>query len=180
MRVIVVALPKLEDAKKIKNVLIGHGFFHVVACPSASLALQTVNQHEYGLVISALRLPDMYYLELYDSLPDYFEFILLGKADRLAEAEHGILSLAAPFKVLDLVNTAEMALCQLERRIKKEKSVRKRSEKEETDIKNAKRLLMERNHFSEEDAHRYLQKCSMDTGSNMAETAQMILCLLFE
>ena len=39
---------------------------------------------------------------------------------------------------------------------------------------------MERNHLSEEEAHRYIQKNSMDNGTNMVETAQMILTLLFE
>ena len=54
------------------------------------------------------------------------------------------------------------------------------SEREENYIKNAKALLMERNHLTEEEAHRYIQKSSMDNGTNMVETAQMILTLLFE
>ena len=41
-------------------------------------------------------------------------------------------------------------------------------------------LLMERNYLTEEEAHKYLQKCSMDNGTNMVETAQMILTLLFD
>lgn len=28
--------------------------------------------------------------------------------------------------------------------------------------------------MSEEEAHRYMQKCSMDSGNNMVETAKMI------
>ena len=39
---------------------------------------------------------------------------------------------------------------------------------------------MERNNLTEEEAHRYIQKCSMDNATNMVETAQMILTLLFE
>ena len=35
---------------------------------------------------------------------------------------------------------------------------------------------MERNRLTEEEAHRYIQKCSMDSGNHMAETAEMILC----
>ena len=34
---------------------------------------------------------------------------------------------------------------------------------------------MERNHMTEEEAHRYLQKTSMDSGTNLVETAQMLL-----
>ena len=72
-----------------------------------------------------------------------------------------------------------MVLRQLERRFKKEKKPKARSEREENYIRNAKFLLMERNHLTEEEAHRYIQKSSMDNGTNMVETAQMILTLLF-
>ena len=63
---------------------------------------------------------------------------------------------------------------------KEKKKPKTRSWKEQNYISNAKFLLMERNHLSEEDAYRYIQKCSMDSGTNMVETAQMILTLLFE
>jgi response regulator NasT len=36
---------------------------------------------------------------------------------------------------------------------------------------------MERNSMTEEEAHRYLQKHSMDNGTNMVETAQMALAM---
>ena len=45
-------------------------------------------------------------------------------------------------------------------------------------INEAKALLMERNNLSEEEAHRYIQKRSMDNGTGLTETAQMILSLL--
>ena len=32
--------------------------------------------------------------------------------------------------------------------------------------------------MSEEEAHRYIQKCSMDSGTNMLETAQMVISLI--
>ena len=58
--------------------------------------------------------------------------------------------------------------------------MRKRSAEEKETINLAKALLMERNHMSEEEAHRYLQKNSMETGTNMLETAQMVLMILDE
>ena len=60
------------------------------------------------------------------------------------------------------------------------KKPKQRSWKEQNYISNAKMLLMERNHLSEEDAYRYIQKCSMDSGTNMVETAQMVLMLLYD
>ena len=37
---------------------------------------------------------------------------------------------------------------------------------------------MVRNNMSEEEAHRYIQKRSMDNGTGLIETAQMILSLM--
>ena len=54
------------------------------------------------------------------------------------------------------------------------------TEKEQNYISNAKMMLMQRNHLSEDDAYRYIQKSSMDSGTNMVETAQMLLMLLYE
>ena len=45
-------------------------------------------------------------------------------------------------------------------------------------IAKAKEVLMERNHMEEEEAHRYLQKCSMESGTGLVESAQMVLTLM--
>ena len=180
MSVVVIVLPKLEDAKKIRKILMGHGFPQVFAYATASAALSEIREHESGMVISGYHLKDLYYTELADSLPPHFELVLLGSASTVSAADTGILSLTTPLKVYDLVNTAEMVLHQMERMAKKARKPKRRSEREDNYIKNAKVLLMERNHLSEEEAHRYIQKSSMDNGTNMVETAQMILTLLFE
>lgn len=53
-----------------------------------------------------------------------------------------------------------------------------RSEQDTITINAAKALLMERNHMTEEEAHRYLQKHSMDNGTSLVETAQMVLSIM--
>ena len=45
-------------------------------------------------------------------------------------------------------------------------------------IDRAKAVLMERNNMTEAEAHRYLQKTSMDNGTGFTETAQMILSMM--
>ena len=59
MGVIVVVLPKLENAKKVKKILLEHGFQTVFACSSASSALQMVGEYsDAGYVLSGSgRLP---------------------------------------------------------------------------------------------------------------------------
>ena len=86
-----------------------------------------------------------------------------------------------PMKASALIDTVNDMLYHLERRIKKEKKKPKpRSEKEQNYISNAKRLLMEKNQMTEEEAYRHIQKCSMDSGTNMVETAQMLLMLMYD
>ena len=55
-----------------------------------------------------------------------------------------------------------------------------RSEEDQKVIQKAKELLMGRNGFSEEEAHRYIQKRSMDNGTELVEVSQMILSLMQE
>ena len=54
---------------------------------------------------------------------------------------------------------------------------RVRSQKEIDLIARAKEMLMRQSHMTEEEAHHYMQKCSMDSGTNLAEAAQMLLML---
>lgn len=54
------------------------------------------------------------------------------------------------------------------------------SAEEQGVLRRAKRLLMKRNHLTEAEAHRYLQKTSMDTGRSMMESAHMVTLLIPE
>ena len=93
----------------------------------------------------------------------------------------GIVGLSTPIKVYDLLNTVNMMLQSMDRRRKKRrKELKNRDSKQQETIRKAKELLMTRNNMSEEEAHRYLQKSSMDSGTNMVETAEMVLSIMAE
>lgn len=178
---IIIALPKLEDAKHISDILKRRGLETTAVCTNAASVLSQVHQLDSGIVICGSRLPDMYYIQLAEYLPDYFEMLMLGSAATIANCPSGILTLAFPIRPNDLLSTVEMMLQQQARRLKKLKAApKKRSEQEQNYINNAKQVLMERNHMTEQEAFRYIQKCSMDSGTNMVETAQMILLMICE
>ena len=181
MSSIVIVLPKIEDAKKIRSVLERHGLSVASVCNTASSALASASELGSGVMISGYRLPDMNYYDLAECLPKDFELLLLASARVICEVPSFILSVEMPMKAGDLVNTVNMILTQQERRRRKEKNKPKtRSWKEQNYISNAKMMLMQRNHLSEEDAYRYIQKSSMDSGTKMVETAQMLLMLFYE
>ena len=54
------------------------------------------------------------------------------------------------------------------------------TEEEQTVINQAKKVLMEKNNMSENEAHRYVQKSAMDSGRTMVETAVSILAIMYK
>ena len=86
------------------------------------------------------------------------------------------MAVTMPVKIYDLVNTVEMVLAQIERRYKKDKKKpKKRSEKEENYIKNAKLLLMETKGMTEEEAYRYIRELSRRKQLSMARVAGYLI-----
>ena len=181
MSSIVIALPKIEDARKIRSVLECHGLAVASLCSTASNALSSASELGNGVLICGYRLPDMNYLDLAECMPKDFEMLLLASQRIIDEAPNSVSTVQMPMKASALIDTVNDMLYHLERRIKKEKKKPKpRSEKEQNYISNAKRLLMEKNQMTEEEAYRHIQKCSMDSGTNMVETAQMLLMLMYD
>lgn len=178
---IIVALPKLEDAKRISEILKRRGLQPTAICTTASAVLSKVHQLDSGIVICGSRFSDMHYSQVAEYLPDCFEMLLIASATTLETCPPGIVTLELPFRPGDLLGTVEMMLMQQARRLKQLKAApKKRTEQEQNYINNAKWLLMERNHMTEQEAFRYIQKCSMDSGTNMVETAQMILLMIVD
>ena len=73
MSVIIIVLPKLDNAQNIKRILLTHGFQSAFACSSGASALQMAGQYECGIVLSGYHLSDMYYVELMENLPESYE-----------------------------------------------------------------------------------------------------------
>ena len=124
----------------------------------------------------------MMYSELREYLPDRFEMLLIASQGKWEEGlASGVMGLTMPIKAYDLMNTLQMMLQNMERRRRKrKKTIKSRTPEQEALIRKAKELLMARNNMTEEEAHRYLQKNSMDSGTNIVETAEMVLSIMNE
>ena len=177
---IIVALPRLEDAKGIKNVLVRSGFQVTGCCSTGAQAISQADGLHDGILICSYKLADMMYNELHECLPQGFEMLLVASQSVIQECYgNDIVCLAMPLKVNDLISTVNMMADQiLSRRSRQRLKARTRSAEEDALIQAAKELLMARNHMDEEEAHRYLQKCSMDSGTNLVETSQMVLSVM--
>lgn len=177
---LIVALPKPEDAKGIKNVLVRNGFRVTGVCTTGAQVISQADGLNDGIVICSYKLADMVYSHLRECLPAGFEMLLMASDRLLGQCSgEGIVCLSMPLKVNDLISTVGMMEEGIVRRRRKARMQHKaRGAEEEALIKEAKGVLMERNHLSEEEAHRYLQKCSMDSGTNLVETASMVLTMM--
>lgn len=175
---IIVAFPKAENARKIQALLIRSGFRVLSVCITGAQVMAAVDELTDGVVVSGYKFPDMMYNELRDELPSGFDMMLVAGRDSLQEVagRDGIVCVEMPIKAGDLVDTLSMMVEAAERRRKKRKSAPKVRSREEQDIiAEAKAILIERNNMTEEEAHRYLQKTSMDTGTGIVEAARMVM-----
>ena len=174
---IIVAFPRIENAQMIKGLLVRSGFKIISVCSTGAQVMSAVDELSEGIIVCGYKFPDMMYNELKEELPDSFDMMLVAGRANLQEAYgQGIVCVEMPIKAGDLVDTLEMLLEAAERRKRKRRSVPKlRSREEQELIEGAKAMLMERNSMTEKDAHRYLQKISMDSGTGLVETAQMVL-----
>lgn len=176
---IIVVFPKIENAKSIKNILVKNGFRVNAVCTAGAQALQHADMLGEGIVVCAGRLPDMMYTQLREYLPHYFQMLVVASCNQREEGTRdNVVFLTMPLKVHELVSTLEMMSNNLVRRRRKKPGPAKRSEEEKQQLQKAKQMLMERNNMTEEEAHRYIQKSSMDSGTGLVETAQMILSMM--
>ena len=177
---IVIAFPKKEVAQNIRKILSQSGYSVQAVCSTGAQALASVNNLENGILICGSRFIDMMYMEIHDYLPPEFQMLLIASPTSIQEREvENLVCLELPMKVHELLQTLEMMEGQIRRRRKRLRNIpRQRSEEDRQMIEQAKALLMDRNKFSEEEAHRYIQKRSMENGTGLVEVAQTILSLM--
>lgn len=175
---IIVAMPRLEDAEKISKMLKSRGIEKIDICTTGASVLSRVHELDSGIIICARSFKDMYCKEISENLPEYFEMLLLTSKDALEHCPENVTIIEIPFRISELLQSIEHISMDLEQRLRRNRSKsKKRSKEEQAYIDQAKKLLMEKNQMTEQEAFRYIQKNSMDSCTNMVETAQMILLL---
>jgi len=173
---IIVTFPRMENGKSIKSILVKKGFQVHAVCTTGAQTLQYADLLEQGIVVCAGRMQDMMYTQLREYLPQHFQMLVLAAPSLWEQGvAENVVALSMPLKVHELLSTLEMMSHAAVRRRKKRTE---RSEEEKQLIRQAKEVLMCRNNMTEDEAHRYIQKSSMDSGTSLSEAAQMILSMM--
>ncbi|MFV0363354.1 MAG: ANTAR domain-containing response regulator [Suipraeoptans sp.] len=174
---IIVVFPNKDNATGIRNLLVRQGIEVKGVCTTGAEALRQAALLDDGIIICGYKMSDMIFSELREYLSDKIEMLLVASRDKWSSGTaDGIMGLTMPIKAYELISTVNMMMDTIDvrrRKAKKEKKVRNDEEKKL--INEAKALLMERNNMTEEEAHRYLQKGSMNTGKGLVYTAKTIL-----
>ncbi len=180
MQNIIVAFARQTDAQNFKSILMRGGFEPAYVCTTGAQVLNAMENLGSGVVVCGFRLGDMLCSELLVDMPEYFQMLLVAspsKADELTGSEN-MMYLPTPLKKSDLYSTLTLMVEGVQRRRKKLKEKHRfRSSEDQKIVDQAKALLMERHQMTEPEAHKYLQKCSMDSGTSLLETAEMVISL---
>lgn len=166
-----------DFAKKIAAVLHSGGFNVSGVCTAGSQVIEFINRHyQGGVVVCSEKLRDMQADNLLRLPGSGYDFVFIRKAPPDNVSNAAGITLIQPINRVELIATVSMLLnisgfSSLG--IKKKLAAGNLDEKKT--IESAKNLLMTRNCFTEAQAHRFLQKKSMDSGKKMLETALIIL-----
>lgn len=177
MKKLIVAFEGESSRTRIREMLEAGGMPVASACRSGGEVSRTIRKSGGGVVVCGYKLTDMTAEQLAENLEDVALVLLIATPPQMDLLSSRVLfKLSAPATRGDLLASVRMLL-QMEGRIARHPVVPRRGKEEETLISQAKELLMKRNCMTEEEAHRLLQKKSMDTGTRMSETARMILSM---
>ncbi len=192
MRSIILTFANPEAAIRVKKVLIGAGLPVGQTCASGAALLQLAMSNQAGgVVILPSRLPDISVPELLSRLPDTFDLLVLQTPGMMADYDQlpGLTFLNTPIAsalltemVISLLQTRRPSgysslgrILAVKERSSEEVPPPKRSAEDEALLRAAKDILMKTQGLTENQAHRRLQKRSMESGARLIDVARQTI-----
>ncbi len=174
MRQVIVAFERQSNCDRLREIIERGGEFSCVVCRTADQVRRAVRKLRLDIVVFGFKLGEESCESLFYDLPQRCAMLMVGPQARLelCEAE-GIFKLQAPVRRSELLASVRL-LAQLHRPGRDEAPAQ-RSQEEQELVERAKVVLMDRHGMTEEQAHRFLQKQSMDNGARLADTARLVL-----
>lgn len=167
MKDIIVVYPSRETAMTLRTLIEKNGYHVSHICAQGATALEIAQEKRNGVIICPFVMRDMSSAELAEALPVDFDVIALSK-NGSEQYMGNMLTLAMPLDANEFVQTIGLLASS-------GAGFTKRSENENDYISKAKQALMSLHGMSEMQAHKYLQKISMNSGKKLLQTAMDIL-----
>lgn len=170
MAKIIVAFGDERKRMQIAGALEDSGIEVFRRCATGSEALRTLNVCHDGVLVCGTKLPDRTADELADDIDSAALMLVIGKPERLEFCEsRDVFKLSAPFTRGELASAVRMLLQLHNMRMPQ------RSGNDRALVEAAKQKLMETYNFTEPQAHRALQRASMNFGIKMSDSARRVL-----
>ena len=171
---VIAAFESGKTCLRVKELLESTGEISCLGCVSAGQVKRAVARQHIGTIVCGSKLPECSAEELFGDLPDYCVMLVMAQQDVLELIdEPDIFKFRLPAPKSEIMATVRL-LIQMGERLDRMRRPR-RSQREQEAIERAKAYLMECRDFTEDQAHRYLQRLSMSTGVPLSKTAQGIL-----
>lgn len=172
MERVALAFSKAETAEKIRIMLEGSGLEVAAICRSRAELMRSLSGMDETLVIMGYKLPDGIADDVYEDIEGRHKLMSIVRAEHKNEIyNQDIFVVSLPINRQILINAIETFVGIIER----QKHRKSRTDEEKKIIEDAKAYLMENHAMTEEMAHRFIQKRSMDTGARFIDTARAIL-----
>ena len=194
MRNIILAFPDSVMNEKLRRILLSVGLQAASEVGSVPQLLQAATRLEGGgVIICPARLTGSPAANLTSVLSDEYDLLILLSGDQVWDnSQAGVFALRTPIRPIELTDSVRMLLetrqlvsplrrhpplplQTLAHEERKELKPASRTVEDKKLIDQAKQVLIVRNSMSEEQAHRFLQKRSMDTGNPLVVVARQIL-----
>ena len=171
---IIVAFANEEAQKRIVRLLESGGYACAGTYFSGADVIRAARKLGSAIVICGFKLRDMTASDLAADLRGTAVLLAVSSAVNLDFCEgENLYKLATPAPRSDFFASLDLLMRFEAKHLRH--PVPQRREEDQKLILRAKELLMDINRMTEAEAHRFLQKKSMDAGMKMAETAQLII-----
>lgn len=164
---IIIAFSSNNKCNVISNILKKNGIDFNCICKTANILRKWCSFYENGIVICSANFLDE---PIYNIIEDFYKdfiFILIGSNDKLnLYSDEKVYKLCTPIKQEDIIISLDLAYYKISENLQNKK---------DKILKEAKNLLMLNYNICEAQAHKYIQKKSMDTGKKTIDIAKIII-----
>ena len=172
MERIVAAFAHQEAQRRILRLLEAGGYAPAGCFFSGADVIRAVRKLDGAAVVCGFQLRDMTASELAEDLGPGTGVLVIASAANLDLCQgENLYKLPVPASRADLYASLDTLLRQRQR----SRPGPTRQEEAQKLIRRAKELLMDVNRMSEAEAHRFLQKRSMDAGLRLEQTARLVI-----
>lgn len=174
MEHVIVAFQQERACVRVREMLERDGAADCIVCRSAAEVKRAATQQQVGAIVCGYKFADQTAQALFEDLPPACAMLLIAPQSMLDLVDNpDIFRLPLPVSRGDLAASVRM-LIQVSHRLARQIRPR-RSQAEQAVVERAKAVLMAKGGMGEAEAHRLLQKRSMDAGIRLAQAARQVL-----